>query len=159
RARRSCWGRRPMRLRATITASLLLGTAIGMPAAVLAPAAPAWASCPNMQIGDPPPFTMPKDDAGNWVLTRFGLNRLPQGLTGHGVTVAVPASGVQAGHPALAGRVTDNGRDLLEGVDRTHGKEDCRGHGTAVASVIAGNARPGFRGIAPGAKIMPVRVN
>jgi membrane-anchored mycosin MYCP len=148
-----------MRLRATITASLLLGAMIGVPAGVIGPAAPAWASCPNMQISDPPPFTMPKDDAGNWVLARFGLNRLPRGLTGTGVTVAVLDSGVQASHPALAGRVTDNGRDLLEGVDRTHGKEDCRGHGTAVASVIAGNARAGFRGIAPGARIMPIRVN
>lgn len=148
-----------MRLRATIAASLLLGTAIGAPAAMIGPAAPAWASCPNMEIQDPPSFTMPKDDAGNWVLARFGLNRLQQGLNGTDVIVAVLDSGVQAGHPALAGRVTDNGRDLLETTDTTHGKQDCRGHGTTVASVIAGNARAGFRGIAPAAKIMPIRVN
>lgn len=148
-----------MRLRATITAVLLLGTVIGMPAAVIGfPAAPAWATCPR-EINDPPPFTLPKDDAGNWMLLRFGLNRLPRGLNGSGVIVAVLDSGVQASHPALQGQVTETGRDLLESPDRTHGKEDCRGHGTAVASLIAGNGRAGFRGIAPNADILPVRVN
>jgi type VII secretion-associated serine protease mycosin len=133
--------------------------AIAGPAVVLGPAAPAWAACPNMQIGDPPPFVMPKDDSANWVLNRFALGRLPKGVTGSGVKVAVLDSGVQATHPALLGRVTDDGRDLLEATDRTHGKEDCRGHGTAVASVIAGNGRSGFRGVAPSAVIMPIRVN
>jgi type VII secretion-associated serine protease mycosin len=150
-----------MRLRATITAALILGTTIAAPAAVLGlPAAPAWAACPSgMQRNDPPAFTMPKDDAGNWMLLRFGLNRLPRGLNGGGVIVAVLDSGVQPNHPALASQMTTTGHDFLEATDRTHGLEDCRGHGTAVASLIAGNGRAGFRGIAPSADIMSLRVN
>jgi membrane-anchored mycosin MYCP len=145
-----------MRLRATITAALLLAT-IGLPALV---ATPAWAACPNMQISDPPQFTLPKDDSDNWVLARFGLSRLPRGVNGAGVVVAVLDSGVQPTHQALAGRVDEaNGRDLLEASGATRGREDCRGHGTAVASVIAGNGRAGFRGIAPSARILPIRVN
>lgn len=148
-----------MRLRATVTASVLLGMIIAGPAAMIGPAAPAWAACPGMQISDPPAYAMPKDDAANWVLNRFALGRLPKGVNGSRVKVAVLDSGVQASHPALQGRVTDDGLDLLEAPDRTHGKEDCRAHGTAVASLIAGNGRSGFRGIAPSAVIMPIRVN
>jgi membrane-anchored mycosin MYCP len=142
-----------MRLRATITA-ILIGAG-----AVWLPAAPAWAGCGTIQLNDPPPFTLPKDDAANWVLARFGLSRLPAGVDGEGITVAVLDSGVQATHPALAGRVRLDGRDLLEASDTTKGREDCRGHGTAVASVIAGKPREGFRGIAPSARILPIRVN
>jgi membrane-anchored mycosin MYCP len=142
-----------MRLRATITAILIAAGAAWLPAA------PAWAGCGSIQLNDPPPFTLPKDDAANWVLARFGLSRLPAGVDGEGITVAVLDSGVQASHPALAGRVRLDGRDLLEASDTTKGREDCRGHGTAVASVIAGNPREGFRGIAPRARILPIRVN
>lgn len=142
-----------MRLRATVTAILIGATA------VVLPAAPVWAGCGNMQIGDAPQFNLPKDDSANWELARFGLSRLPAGVDGTGVTVAVLDSGVQATHPALAGRVRIDGRDLLEAADTTKGREDCRGHGTAVASLIAGKPREGFRGIAPGARILPIRVN
>ena len=142
-----------MRLRAMVTASLL-GAAI-----VMLPAAPAWAGCTNVTLTQATAVTPAKDDAGNWVLARFGLNRLPANVDGRTVTVAVLDSGVQANHPALQGRVRDDGRDLLEAGGATRGREDCRGHGTGVASLIAGNARDGFRGIAPGARILPIRVN
>jgi subtilisin family serine protease len=41
------------------------------------------------------------------------------------------------------------------------GREDCVGHGTAVASVIAGRPVAGtaFQGVAPGVSILPVRVS
>jgi membrane-anchored mycosin MYCP len=154
-----------MRLRATITAALV-ATLIGAPgAAVGLLATPAWAACGNISQEEPRGFTLPKDDTGNWPLNRFGLSHLPAGVDGSGVIVAVLDSGVKASHPALTGKLPDgqnkvlDGRDELEGKDTTHGREDCIGHGTAVASVIAGNARAGFRGIAPGAHILPVRVN
>ncbi|NUO58960.1 MAG: type VII secretion-associated serine protease mycosin [Hamadaea sp.] len=142
-----------MRLRAFATVSLL-GAALAV-----VPAAPALANCEGVNSTQAPVTEPPKDDNGNWVLARFALDRLPPTLDGRGVTVAVLDSGVQATHPALKGQVLDTGRDFLEASGATKGKEDCRGHGTAVASLIAGNARSGFRGIAPGASILPIRVN
>ena len=84
--------------------------------------------------------------------------RLAPLATGAGVTVAVVDSGVDRVHPQLAGRVLA-GADLLDpGGD---GGRDCAGHGTGVASIIAAAPRPdvAFRGLAPGARILPVRVS
>jgi type VII secretion-associated serine protease mycosin len=72
--------------------------------------------------------------------------------TGTGVTVAVLDSGVDDTHPDLAGRVLP-GKDFVDG--STDGRHDPVGHGTAVASLIAG---AGATGLAPDARILPVRV-
>jgi membrane-anchored mycosin MYCP len=81
-----------------------------------------------------------------WPLTRGG-----------GVTVAVLATGVDAGHPQLAGRVRP-GFDAVAGGG--HADSDCTGAGTQVAGVIAAQpvAGVGFAGLAPQATILPVRV-
>ncbi|WAL67840.1 type VII secretion-associated serine protease mycosin [Amycolatopsis cynarae] len=80
---------------------------------------------------------------------------------GAGVLVAVVDSGVDADHPQLRrpGKVLA-GRDFAAG--RTFpGNFDCDSHGTAVASIIAGDAQPGvgFHGVAPDATLLPVRVS
>jgi subtilisin family serine protease len=77
--------------------------------------------------------------------------------TGAGVTVAVLDSGVDAAHPDLAGQVLP-GADFVDG--STDGRRDFVGHGTTVAGLIAGrnNDTDGVAGIAPDAKILPVRV-
>ena len=70
---------------------------------------------------------------------------------GEAVTVAVLDTGVEP-HPDLAGSV-------LPGADFTgagDGRVDKDGHGTAMASLIAAHGR--VRGVAPAAKILPVRV-
>jgi type VII secretion-associated serine protease mycosin len=76
--------------------------------------------------------------------------------TGAGVTVAVLDSGVDATHPDLAGQVLP-GADFVDG--STDGRRDFVGHGTTVAGLIAGrnNDSGGVAGIAPDAKILPVR--
>ncbi|MGI5127414.1 type VII secretion-associated serine protease mycosin [Pseudonocardia sp. CA-107938] len=86
---------------------------------------------------------------------RMHLDRLHRIATGRGQRVAVIDTGV-ASHPGLAGRLVGGG-DYLAGGD---GLQDCDGHGTAVAGIIA--ARPpagstGMTGIAPEAEVLSVR--
>ncbi|MGH3680204.1 MAG: S8 family serine peptidase, partial [Natronosporangium sp.] len=74
------------------------------------------------------------------------------GFTGEGVTVAVLDTGVDASHPDLAGQVvaTANFTDEPDATDN-------HGHGTHVASTIAGTgaASDGARvGVAPGADLL-----
>lgn len=90
-------------------------------------------------------------------LQRFAPDRLAPLSTGAGVTVAVIDSGVDARHPQLRGRVLA-GKDYLTG--NPDANQDCNGHGTGVASIIVAQATPGtgFRGLAPGATVLPVRV-
>lgn len=69
------------------------------------------------------------------------------GYTGKGVTVAVLDSGYDSDHPDLAGRVTVSANFL--GGDTA---EDDNGHGTHVASTIAGIDGT-YRGVAPDASL------
>lgn len=77
--------------------------------------------------------------------------------TGAGIVIAVVDSGVDATHPDLVGQVVP-GTDF---VDRGGGGtvDDC-GHGTHVAGIAAAAAGNGvgIAGVAPGARILPVRV-
>ncbi|MFI5932446.1 type VII secretion-associated serine protease mycosin [Actinoplanes sp. NPDC051494] len=86
------------------------------------------------------------DVAGAWVYS-----------SGEGVTVAVIDSGVDADHVDLKGQVL-KGLDLVDpGGD---GDTDLVGHGTTVSAIIAGRGDDdeGVVGIAPKARILPVRV-
>ncbi|MFI5955620.1 type VII secretion-associated serine protease mycosin [Cryptosporangium sp. NPDC051539] len=92
-----------------------------------------------------------------WQQKLFGPERIWRFSRGGGVTVAVIDSGSDDDHPQLRNAIVP-GRDLLDPGD--DGTLDCVSHGTAVASLIA--ARPvdgvGFRGLAPDAKVMPIRI-
>lgn len=93
-----------------------------------------------------------------WVLDVFRMKDTWAQTQGEGVTVAVVDSGVDGSHPDLSGQV-------LEGKDYTGGgnaQEDKLGHGTAMASIIAGHGHgsgnsSGMMGLAPKAKILPLR--
>ncbi|MDV9191633.1 type VII secretion-associated serine protease mycosin [Streptomyces sp. SR27] len=95
-----------------------------------------------------------------WQLDAFGAEEIWQLSTGKGVTVAVIDSGVDRQNPDLQGRVL-KGRNFA--TDKP-GDEytDFDGHGTGMAALIAGTgARDGGNGafgLAPGARILPVRV-
>ena len=78
---------------------------------------------------------------------------------GQGVVVAVIDSGVDAGHPDLAGAVLPGKSFGAPGSQA--GRTDPDGHGTKMAGVIAarGGGRNHALGIAPASSILPVAVN
>ncbi|WP_323181222.1 type VII secretion-associated serine protease mycosin [Streptomyces sp. NBC_00154] len=80
--------------------------------------------------------------------------------TGDGVTVAVIDSGVDETNPDLAGQVL-KGLNLEHNVSGDEFK-DYNGHGTGMAGIIAGTGKSrggdGAFGLAPGAKILPIRI-
>lgn len=97
-----------------------------------------------------------KRDA-QWYLKSLKVAEAQRITKGSGVTVAVIDSGVWAGHPDLNGAVLPGTNLLGDGGD---GRQDLDGHGTAMAGVIAAQGRSGSRGllgIAPAAKILPIR--
>ncbi|MFE2878882.1 type VII secretion-associated serine protease mycosin [Streptomyces roseus] len=96
-----------------------------------------------------------------WGLTALRAEEAWGTTRGAGVTVAVLDTGVDATHPDLEGQVLE-GADLI-GMGAGHGDRAWARHGTAMAGIIAGhghggNRRQGVLGIAPQAKILPVRV-
>ncbi|MEJ3743631.1 S8 family serine peptidase [Actinomycetes bacterium KLBMP 9797] len=79
------------------------------------------------------------------------------GYTGAGVTVAVLDSGVDSGHPDLAGRVAASRNFVAEYEE----DGDLMGHGTHVASTIAGSGAASDgqnRGVAPDARLVSGKV-
>jgi subtilisin family serine protease len=99
------------------------------------------------QLPDDPLFPA-EPAAGQWHLAE--LHRI---ATGHGVTVAVIDSGVDARHPDLAGQLLTN-RNFVSGSSVT-----AEQHGTGVAGIIAAkeNNGIGIAGIAPGARLLGLR--
>jgi membrane-anchored mycosin MYCP len=95
--------------------------------------------------------------AGDWAMLRVAPQHAWRYSNGAGVMVAIVDSGVDATVPTLAGRVAV-GDDVIGGSGR--GNTDCLGSGTAMAGIVA--ARPdasgGSAGVAPAARILPVRV-
>jgi subtilisin family serine protease len=90
---------------------------------------------------------------------QWGLDRIHAAAErgqGEGVTVAVIDSGVDATHADLRGNVLP-GTDI---VDHDDDPADENGHGTHVAGIIAAVAGNGIgiAGVAPKAKVLPVRV-
>jgi membrane-anchored mycosin MYCP len=111
-----------------------------------------------MQRASAAPRPLPEE----WWFSAWGIQSDVWPVTkGAGVTVAVLDTGVNARLPELAGAV-------LKGTDATGAKNDGRkdldekdgGHGTGMAALIAGQGggTTGYLGIAPAAKILPVRV-
>jgi subtilisin family serine protease len=74
---------------------------------------------------------------------------------GTGVTVAVVDTGIKVDHPLLTGQIAAGGYDF---VDDDSVPEDGNGHGTHVAGTIAAaNSGAPVIGVAPEAKILPLR--
>ena len=146
-----------------LAAMALVGAVLGV--SILTPAAGAGA--PSGGAGGAPvaaavpatvpvaaPDTVRKDQ---WQLAALHAKTAWQYATGQGVIVGVLDSGVDGKHPDLAGQVLP-GLDLV--TTSRDGRFDPVGHGTTVAGLIAGSAADdrGALGLAPQAKILPVRV-
>ena len=90
-------------------------------------------------------------------LVRLGARKAWTMATGKGVTVAVVDSGVADANAHFPRGVLLPGRSFAGGSAR----QDERTHGTAVAGIIAARSigdRSGVVGLAPGARILPVKV-
>jgi type VII secretion-associated serine protease mycosin len=99
--------------------------------------------------------------AQQWALDAMHTQQAWRTTKGRGVTVAVLDTGVEADHPDLVGNVLP-GKDLV-GFGAERGDRAWARHGTAMAGIIAGHGHgpgdtDGVMGIAPQAKILPVRV-
>jgi thermitase len=77
---------------------------------------------------------------------------------GAGQTVAVVDSGIDLAHDDLAGQIAPGGRNFVQGMSPSD-LSDPLGHGTHVSGTIAarGNNAIGVVGVAPGAKVLPLR--
>ncbi|KIE28485.1 serine protease [Streptomyces sp. MUSC 125] len=99
--------------------------------------------------------------AQQWGLSALHLSEAWRTTKGRGVTVAVLDTGVEAGHPDLAGNVLP-AKDMI-GFGAEPGERTWARHGTAMAGIIAGHGHgpghtEGVMGVAPEARILPVRV-
>ncbi|MEV8448239.1 S8 family serine peptidase [Streptomyces parvus] len=91
-----------------------------------------------------------------WHLGAMQAEDMWKVTTGEGIKVAVVDTGVNPSTPSLQGQV-------LKGVDATGAPgdetDDYEGHGTTMAELIAGTGKgSGLKGLAPGAKIIPLRI-
>ncbi|MGW1162105.1 type VII secretion-associated serine protease mycosin [Streptomyces sp. NPDC002519] len=95
-----------------------------------------------------------------WPLRALDAEAVWKLATGKGVIVAVIDDGVDASHPDLKGNVLP-GKDFIDG-DSDASPAAGDSHGTSMASDIAGhghgaNGADGVKGLAPQAKILPLR--
>ena len=131
---------------------------VGLVALPVAPAAAAD-SCTEQRTG---PVYVKELSAA---LNQMGVASVWPLATGRGVTVAVVDSGIDVGNAHLpADTAVRPGRTLLPAVEGwtpdQAGRNDLSGHGTAVASLLAGRAVDGSGqiGLARAATLVPVQV-
>ncbi|MBW4703048.1 S8 family serine peptidase [Micromonospora sp. RL09-050-HVF-A] len=127
------------------------GVVVGLAAGLLAGPVPPAAAAPDCaQAGG-------QVAAPSWAQQVLAPEQVWPFSQGAGVTVAVLGSGVDGDHPQLRGRV-EPGYDAVRGSGRAD--TDCTGQGTRVAGlIVARQAGPSpFAGLAPSARVLPVRV-
>jgi type VII secretion-associated serine protease mycosin len=126
---------------------------------VSAMAASVLAAIASLAIGSPALADRIRD--AQWHLPFLDITKAHQLSQGEGVTVAVIDTGISAEHPDLAGNVLQ-GFDVVAGGSGT-GIGDTDGHGTGMAGLVAAHGHgqgngDGALGMAPKAKILPIRI-
>jgi subtilisin family serine protease len=146
---------------ATSIAAAAVAVAFAAPTAANA-AAPCAPVSTSYETGGAPTSAFPNDP----LLSRqWGLDQIKapaawaRGALGAGATIAIVDTGVDLNHPDLKGKLLP-GVDLVSDETCTPGAQDLNGHGTHVAGIAAAatNNGIGVAGVAPLAKILPVRV-
>ena len=91
-----------------------------------------------------------------WALDALKAETVHQENRGSGVTVAVVDTGVKSSHTDLSGNILSGADYVAPGTSAN----DENGHGTHIAGIIAAlyNNSRGIAGMAPRAKVLPVRV-
>jgi type VII secretion-associated serine protease mycosin len=140
------------RLKALVLTILVVaGSSVGIPSS---------ADASPVSAGAPRTVSLPADQSrdGQWWFTSWQIGKAWEvGAQGQGVTVAVLDTGVQATRSELSGVVLP-GNDFHGGDAHTDIDTVKHGHGTQMAILIAGQGgTTGLTGIAPQAKILPVR--
>ncbi|MDT0156127.1 S8 family serine peptidase [Microbacterium sp. ARD32] len=141
---------------AAAVVGIVVALGLGAPAADADQTPPA--SAPSMDAGQQcTPGKRLLSSAPSYLVDRLGLAEAWTLSRGRGVTVAVVDSGVQAGNVHLKGALVPGFTSF--GGGSAPADADVAGHGTAVAGLIAARRveGSGVIGIAPQAKIMPVR--
>src|SRR5215203_5401720 len=94
--------------------------------------------------------------ASQWNLDTINADAAHGITRGDGAVVAVIDTGVEAGHEDLQGRLL-GGHDFVDNDDIS---QDGNGHGTHVTGIVAANGGNGvgIDSVAPGARVLPVRV-
>ncbi|MGA5141537.1 S8 family serine peptidase [Streptomyces azureus] len=109
-----------------------------------------------MSSGLAPSATAADVQSKQWYLNAMHAEDMWKISTGKGVKVAVLDTGVNPDTPSLKGQVL--GDEVPDAVSY-NATEDYDGHGTSMAELIAGTgAGEGMQGLAPGTKIIPIRM-
>lgn len=109
-------------------------------------------------------YNVPNDPLFNeqWALAMIQCQSAWNYSIGKDIVVAVVDSGVDYNHPDIAGNMwrDRNGNCGVDITDSGNTPMDCQVHGTHVAGIIAAstNNSIGIAGVAPGAKIMAIKV-
>ncbi|MEV5709169.1 S8 family serine peptidase [Actinoallomurus sp. NPDC052274] len=114
----------------------------------------------SILITAPPAYSAPRPRAEEWWFGTWDIqDKVWPISTGRGVTVALLDSGVNAKLPDLRDAVLPGADiDAGKGDARTDSDDEENGHGTAMAALIAGRGTgTGMVGVAPEAKILPIR--
>ncbi|WCN80362.1 type VII secretion-associated serine protease mycosin [Micromonospora sp. LH3U1] len=108
-------------------------------------------------VGAAQPAAAAPRRAEQWYLDELRIDQAHKISTGRGVVVGLLDSGVEATHSDLRGQVLPGDRSYGASGD---GRADEDGHGTHMAGIIAATnaSRDGVDGVAPGAKILPIKL-
>ncbi|MFC9605738.1 S8 family serine peptidase [Streptomyces niveus] len=108
-----------------------------------------------VMVGAAPAAVAEDTQSKQWYLDAMRAEEIWKSTTGEGIKIALIDSGVNASIPSLKGQVLKG----FDGTETDGTTDDYDGHGTTLAELIVGTgAGSGLKGLAPGAKIIPMRV-